>query len=97
MTPPMQREPPPVNGTPCEAGQRACSCLLCTCWIHRCAARGVRYAAWTGPCEGGVSTTWTPGEGILIHLEGPEDLSRSQAEQLLVQLSKVLEQLAAED
>lgn len=53
-------------------------------------------AAWTGPCEGRVSTTWTPGEGILIHVEEPEDLSRAQAEQLLVQLSKVLEQLRAD-
>lgn len=51
------------------------------------------FAAWIGPSEGRVTTTWTPGAGILIHLEDPEDLSFAEAERVLAQLSKVLEQL----
>jgi hypothetical protein len=51
------------------------------------------FAAWLGPSEGRVTTTWTPGAGILIHLEDPEDLSFAEAERLLAQLSNVLEQL----
>lgn len=51
------------------------------------------FAAWLGPADGRVTSTWTTTEGILVHLQDMEALSRAEAEELEAQLHSVLEQL----
>ena len=49
--------------------------------------------AWLGPAEGRVSTTLSPTEGVLVHLEDAEDLNTVETEELVAQLCSVLDQL----
>jgi hypothetical protein len=51
------------------------------------------FPAWLGPAEGRVNTTWTPSEGLVVHVEEGEDLTLEAAEKLLSDLSNVLQQL----
>jgi hypothetical protein len=71
----MQREQSTVNGTPVMPGEEHVAMGSAPACFIAAPREVFGFAAWIGPCEGRVTTTWTPGAGILVHLEDPEDLS----------------------
>lgn len=93
MPPRMHRDRPTVGGTPLVSDKNNAAVPAAPAGFFAAPRDLLGFAAWIGPSEGRVTTTWTPGVGILIHVEDPEDLSFAEAERLQAQLSKVLEQL----
>jgi hypothetical protein len=75
----MRRSGQSVNGTPVKPGKQYAATGSAPVGFIAAPREVFGFAAWTGPCEGRVTTTWNPCESILIHLEEPEDLNRAQA------------------